>query len=191
MVKDFGNQKLPRFKAGEPLLDQVTAERLNDICSMIEACRLQNGVGYAMNRGYGGTTLTILDREASAASPKLPLTAYKSGTGDKTIKLRIRSGTVCDIEPTINGMAISSEKAELEVAQEGAFYVFLQLEFEDRFMELPDSVSVIAQETTEHEDSQTIAYITLAKVVDGKIYNFLSGSLGAEFCSPRLLYWRV
>ena len=61
MLKDLGNQKLPRFRAGLPLLEQVTAERLNDICAMIEASRLQNGVGYTMNRSAGGTTLTILD----------------------------------------------------------------------------------------------------------------------------------
>ena len=61
MVKDFGSQKLPRFRAGQPLVEQVTAERLNDMCSMIEACRLQNGVGYTMNRSLSGTTLSILD----------------------------------------------------------------------------------------------------------------------------------
>jgi len=61
MIKDLGNQKLPRFRAGEPLVEQITAERMNDICSMIEACRIQNGVGYTMNRGNGGTTLSILD----------------------------------------------------------------------------------------------------------------------------------
>ena len=61
MIKDFGNQKLPRFRAGLPLVEQVTAERLNDICSMIEACRLQNGVGYTMNRASSGTTLSILE----------------------------------------------------------------------------------------------------------------------------------
>ena len=54
MLNDIGNQKLPRFRAGLPLLEQVTAERLNDICAMIEASRLQNGVGYTMNRSAGG-----------------------------------------------------------------------------------------------------------------------------------------
>lgn len=61
MIKDYGSQKLPRFRAGLPLVEQVTAERLNDICSMIEACRLQNGVGYTMNRASSGTTLSILE----------------------------------------------------------------------------------------------------------------------------------
>ena len=63
MIKDFGNSKLPRFRAGQALLDQVTAERLNDILSMIEACRLQNGVGYMLNRSAHGTTFTVLDNE--------------------------------------------------------------------------------------------------------------------------------
>ena len=70
MIKDFGNSKLPRFKAGQPLLDQVTAERLNDILAMIEACRLQNGVGYMLNRSPNGTTFSVLNSENSHA-PKL------------------------------------------------------------------------------------------------------------------------
>ena len=70
MIKDFGNSKLPRFKAGQPLLDQITAERLNDMCSMIEAIRLQNGVGYMLNRSTGGTTFTVLGDEFNRP-PKL------------------------------------------------------------------------------------------------------------------------
>lgn len=70
MIKDFGNSKLPRFKAGQPLLDQVTAERLNDLIAMVEACRLQNGVGYMLNRSTNGTTFTVLDNEFNRP-PKL------------------------------------------------------------------------------------------------------------------------
>lgn len=77
MIKDFGNSKLDRFRAGEPLLGQVTAERLNDILAMVEACRLQNGVGYMLNRSAGGTTFTILDNEYNRP-PKL----WKVGLSD-------------------------------------------------------------------------------------------------------------
>lgn len=77
MIKDFGNSKLPRFKAGQALLDQVTADRLNDICSMIEACRLQNGVGYMLNRSANGTTFTVLENEYNRP-PKL----WKVGLDD-------------------------------------------------------------------------------------------------------------
>lgn len=59
MIKDLGNQRLPRFKAGQPILEQVTAERLNDICTMIEACRVQPGYGYMINRTSGGTSLSV------------------------------------------------------------------------------------------------------------------------------------
>ncbi len=77
MIKDFGNSKLPRFKAGQALLDQVTADRLNDICSMIEASRLQNGVGYMLNRSANGTTFTVLENEYNRP-PKL----WKVGLDD-------------------------------------------------------------------------------------------------------------
>ncbi len=69
MIKDYGNQKLPRFVAGKALLDQVTAERLNDICSMVEANRVQNGVGYMLNRTANGTTLNI--NQENNRPPKL------------------------------------------------------------------------------------------------------------------------
>lgn len=76
MVKDLSNQRLPRFQAGQPLLEQVTAERLNDICTMIEACRLQPGVGYMINRSAGGTTLSINTAE-NQRPPKLWRVAFE------------------------------------------------------------------------------------------------------------------
>ena len=45
MISDLGNQKLPRFRAGLPLLEQVTAERLNAFCELSDASSLQNGSG--------------------------------------------------------------------------------------------------------------------------------------------------
>lgn len=70
MIKDLSYQKFKRFKAGEPLIDQVTAERLNDILTMIEATRLNPGAGYRITRTHDGTTLAIDSYEISRP-PKL------------------------------------------------------------------------------------------------------------------------
>lgn len=70
MIKDLSHQKFKRFKAGDSLLDQVTAERLNDILTMIEATRLNPGAGYRITRTHDGTTLAIDSYEISRP-PKL------------------------------------------------------------------------------------------------------------------------
>ena len=77
MIKDLSHQKFKRFKAGESLLDQVTAERLNDILTMIEATRINPGAGYRITRTHDGTTLAIDSYEMSR-SPKL----WKVSLGD-------------------------------------------------------------------------------------------------------------
>lgn len=59
MISNFSRIKLPRFKSGAPLIEQVTAERMNDIITAIESLGLSNGVGYIANRTAYGTTLSI------------------------------------------------------------------------------------------------------------------------------------
>lgn len=51
--------KLPTFQSGRPLLEQVTADKLNQIVDAIRQCELSGGVGYDVNKGPGGATLTI------------------------------------------------------------------------------------------------------------------------------------
>lgn len=51
--------KLPSFQSGRPLLEQVTADKLNQLVDAIRQCELSSGVGYDVNKGPGGATLTI------------------------------------------------------------------------------------------------------------------------------------
>ena len=51
--------RLPRFQAGRPITEEVTAEKLNQIVDAIRQCELQGGVGYDVTRGPGGATLAI------------------------------------------------------------------------------------------------------------------------------------
>lgn len=51
--------RLPTFQSGRPLLEQVTADKLNQLVDAIRQCELQSGVGYDVNRNSGGATLTI------------------------------------------------------------------------------------------------------------------------------------
>lgn len=120
----------------------------------------------------------------------LPLTAYRSGIGQSTVKVRVRPGTVCGIMPTIAGYPLSAAAAELTISASGSFYLYLFLEFDDEYDEEPSAVSVISSAAAMQNASDE-AYILLGLVSGGKVANYLSGSLGAAFCSPRLLYWQV
>lgn len=51
--------KLPRFQAGRPLTEEVTAEKLNQIVDAVRQCEVTSGVGYDVNRNAGGTSLTV------------------------------------------------------------------------------------------------------------------------------------
>ena len=51
--------RLPRFTSGRPLTDEVTSDKLNQLVDAIRQCELNSGVGYDVNRGPGGTTLTV------------------------------------------------------------------------------------------------------------------------------------
>jgi len=51
--------RLPTFQSGRPLLEQVTADKLNQLVDAIRQCELQSGVGYDVNKNSGGATLTI------------------------------------------------------------------------------------------------------------------------------------
>ena len=51
--------RLPKFQAGRPITEEVTAEKLNQIVDAIRQCELQSGVGYDVTRGPGGATLAI------------------------------------------------------------------------------------------------------------------------------------
>lgn len=51
--------RLPRFTPGRPITEEVTAEKLNQIVEAVRQCELAPGVGYDINRGPAGSTLTI------------------------------------------------------------------------------------------------------------------------------------
>lgn len=60
--------KLPRFQAGRPLTEEVTADKLNQLANAIRQCELNSGVGYDVARGPGGCTLTIRSQAAAGTA---------------------------------------------------------------------------------------------------------------------------
>lgn len=61
--------RLPRFQAGRPVTEEVTADKLNQLVDAIRQCELNSGVGYDVARGSGGSTLTIKSQTIIAGGP--------------------------------------------------------------------------------------------------------------------------
>ena len=59
--------RLPKFQAGRPILEELTAEKLNQVVDAIRQCEINSGVGYDVTRGPGGTSLAI--KQPTAVMP--------------------------------------------------------------------------------------------------------------------------
>lgn len=124
-------------------------------------------------------------------SNKLPLNLYISGQSQSYVKLKVRPGLVDGLEPTLNGAAISSKDAEVEISKSATSYAYLKLTYSDEFDAKPKSVeiSIESSDNMQTSDDGKTAYIKFAKIEEGKLTNFLSSNLSTHFASPDLLYW--
>lgn len=86
--------RLPRFQSGRPLLEEVTADKLNQIVDAIRQCEINSGVGYDVTRGPGGATLTIRqDWGVMPATPGAPYVVGPVNTGIDASGGLISAGT--------------------------------------------------------------------------------------------------
>jgi len=66
-------KKLQRFHANVPLLDQLTASRLNDILDAVDISTLQPGAGYRIaSQSVSGTALSITSKHADQSDVDFP-----------------------------------------------------------------------------------------------------------------------
>ena len=88
--------KAKPFEAGKPLLDQITATKLNALVAAINENEVQTGVGVLVTRGPGGTTLTVRQQRQPPPyiHPFKIFHAYeKNGSADQH-RLRVQIGRV-------------------------------------------------------------------------------------------------
>lgn len=101
MSREFNFQ---RFEAGRPLLEQLTADRLNAILDGISRNRPEFGDNITGQRTPGGTILRTNARgDAGDSAPNTPFKVYKSfdnSTPPYPI-LKIYPGRIADIVPTL------------------------------------------------------------------------------------------
>lgn len=86
--------RLPRFQSGRPLLEEVTADKLNQMVDAIRQCEINSGVGYDVTRGPGGATLTIRqDRGVMPITSGAPYVVGPVNTGIDASGGLISAGT--------------------------------------------------------------------------------------------------
>lgn len=119
---------MQRFEPGKPLLDQITAARLNQMQDEIERRTPQRGAGTTLTQ-YGNGFSYSSDAAASVTfSPPLKIRSV----GDLLIE--VKAGTVenlslASITPTINGTAIDAATPP-QLATTGGHNIYLRFEIE-------------------------------------------------------------
>lgn len=199
MIKDYGNQKLPRFEAGQAFLDQVTAERLNDILAMIEANRLQNGVGYLLSRTPQGTTLNIRAiKGGSSTATKNPFNLYVSSTDEEFCYIAIKQGLVNSTVPIMLSPANYDDDSSIEaspvptlaVSLSGRTEIYLHIVIEDNGDEFEiTECNISTVEAEEDTDSKITHTVILGYIQDGEAVSYHSTSLKAEICEESVTVW--
>lgn len=118
----MANGKSFRFDPGRPLLEQVTASRLNYILDLAESNRLQAGANYRRQpHGRSGLSLDIpLGSGGGAGVLRTPLNLFDA-TVNATPKVGVVNGTLASLLPT--GMMPGGDPAySFEVTGEGIIY---------------------------------------------------------------------
>jgi hypothetical protein len=103
--------ELPKFQSGQPLEDQITADRMNAIVSAVNANNLNQGTGIRITRNNSGTTIsTVKSRSALDIRPFTP-TLSKEDNGD--YKVRITKGFIVEIQLSATESLVYHEPSDI------------------------------------------------------------------------------
>lgn len=114
---------LPRFKAGAPLLEQVTAERLNAILDAVEAGRIVFGKNITGTRTTSGVILRgNAGGAGGGAAAGHPFRVYQSVDNQDPPYpiLKVFPGKVGTVVPTMNSGGTNAAGARLDVSDDAA-----------------------------------------------------------------------
>ena len=103
--------ELPKFQSGQPLEDQITADRMNAIVSAVNANNLNQGTGIRITRNNSGTTIsTVKSRSALDIRPFTP-TLSQEDNGD--YKVRITKGFIVEIQLSATESLVYHEPSDI------------------------------------------------------------------------------
>ena len=103
--------ELPKFQSGQPLEDQITADRMNAIVSAVNANNLSQGTGIRITRNNSGTTIsTVKSRSALDIRPFTP-TLSQEDNGD--YKVRITKGFIVEIQLSSTESLVYHEPSDI------------------------------------------------------------------------------
>jgi hypothetical protein len=100
--------KLPRFKAGEPLLSQLSASRLNAMLEAIEAGRVLFGVNTTGQRTPAGTIIRANPRAGgSGGAAPFPFKIIPGTDAFGNAQITIVTGLVGNVVPQMSGFPLN------------------------------------------------------------------------------------
>jgi hypothetical protein len=103
--------ELPRFQSGQPLEDQVTADRMNAIVDNTNANTLQQGVGIRISRTGSNTTIAaVKNRLPVDTRPFMPTLVKQE---DDTYKVRITRGFLAETQLSATASIIYHEPSDI------------------------------------------------------------------------------
>lgn len=113
--------ELPKFQSGQPLEDQVTADRMNAIVSAVNANNLNQGTGIRITRNNSGTTIsTVKNRTALDIRPFIPTLVRQE---DDTYKVRISNGFLAEIQLSDTDSIIYHEPSDIMDGDQFVYHV--------------------------------------------------------------------
>jgi len=181
----------PRFVAGQSLLEQLSAERMNAMLDAIEECQLWEGANVCITRGPGGSTISA---DAPSDSPDLThnYQVYDVSTEEET-KISVRPGNHNNVIPDIDGTPIN-EKIEEEypalTVNEEDTIVWFQLNLDDDGD--IENIEMHSGETLPENDETTVYQIcAMIEIKDGHVINLeggVSGSQWFQMCNATPLF---
>lgn len=113
--------ELPRFQSGQPLEDQVTADRMNAIVGAVNANNLNQGTGIRITRNNSGTTIsTVKNRTALDIRHFMPTLVRQE---DDTYKVRISKGFLAEIQLSDTDSIIYHEPSDIMDGDQFVYHV--------------------------------------------------------------------
>ena len=169
--------RLPKFQAGRPILEELTAEKLNQMVDAIRQCEISSGVGYDVTRGPGGTSLAIRQDKGSSTS-KIGA-AYVVGPPVTGI-----GNDGLPIAPGLPTPAWSIRRPNSDVFE--PIYVFGQ--YNHFLEEIAVSCSSLSFEYVRYDSGVTISesdkvrFVGLMADYQGQIHDYWNSNGNKEFC---------
>lgn len=155
-----------KFEAGKPLLDQLTAERLNAMLDAIDRNRPKPGDNMTSTATPGGVILRAQPGGEGGGSSPHPFKVTKGPTSeDEDAKVFIRTGAVLGVIPKIDGVLIDHDpQPTLAFNEDGMVLIRVEIDqFSDTFRPTISALKIVKQNGSviKDDDNDPLSELTM------------------------------